>query len=353
MLGASSGKAFYDMPVAVAGTEIHRPVNFCRVFIENLLDMTHRLDKLAPVRGGQEAQTADAVANRHLIRCLLLRIELHLAFDAGACLTQRLLHPVQRQGQRRALALQAAGEFGDKGGGHRRCGAGHVGNGQHHAFDVSFRGFDQVFGPVIGQIALVGVGHDPGGHSPQVFDQRQTQHDRYRPQFAQRKRHHCLIGKNEAAQAFLIDSTVAMGDGLQRDVIDARQPRRRAVDQAWQLTAIAFGQVRSGGANVFLDQIVIVQQPFRCRRHSSAGHLRVGQRRAAAFEQLLVVIEPVQHRVPCGQRGQAMLPGQGDAVTGHLIGAEKLRAQYGLVFESGWRKQTGSPKTGRARKYLL
>jgi hypothetical protein len=48
-----------------------------------------------------------------------------------------------------------------------------------------------------------------------------------------------------------------------------------------------------------------------------------------------------------------MLPGQGDAVAGHLIGAEKLRAQDRLVFESRWGKLSGSPKAGQASKHLL
>ena len=48
-----------------------------------------------------------------------------------------------------------------------------------------------------------------------------------------------------------------------------------------------------------------------------------------------------------------MLPGQGDTVIGHLIGAEKLRAQYRLVLESGLGKLTDSAKAGRAGKHLL
>ncbi|MNG20702.1 hypothetical protein D3C84_1049790 [compost metagenome] len=67
----------------------------------------------------------------------MLRVELHLVFDAGAGLTEHLFDPVQREGQGGALTLQAAGEFSDKGGGDRRGGAGHVGHGQHHAFDVA------------------------------------------------------------------------------------------------------------------------------------------------------------------------------------------------------------------------
>ncbi|MNI44525.1 hypothetical protein D3C73_989050 [compost metagenome] len=232
VLGASAGKTFYDMPVAVASTEIHQWINGCRVFPEHLVDMTHRLDELAPVSGGQQPQAADAVADGYLIRCLLLRIELHLALDARTGLTEHLLYPVQRQGQGAALTLQAASEFGDKGRGHRRRGAGHVGNGQHHILDVTLRGFDQAFGPVIGQIAIIGVGHDPRGHAPQVFDQRQTQHDRDRPQLPQHQWHHSLIGRNEAAQALLIDPPVTMGDGLQRDVINSRQSGGWPVDHA-------------------------------------------------------------------------------------------------------------------------
>ncbi|MCY1465249.1 hypothetical protein D9M71_833700 [compost metagenome] len=88
-----------------------------------------------------------------------------------------------------------------------------------------------------------------------------------------------------------------MSNGLQGDVVDPRQAGRRAFGQAGQLAAIAVGQVGPGGTDVFFDQVEVVQQPFRRRGGASAGKLYGLERRAAAFEQQLVVSQAAQQGV--------------------------------------------------------
>ncbi|MNF15192.1 hypothetical protein D3C80_2176900 [compost metagenome] len=62
-------------------------------------------DEQPPVNGRQQAQAADAVADRHLVDGLLLRIELHMALDTQGRLAEQLLDPGQRLGERAAVAL--------------------------------------------------------------------------------------------------------------------------------------------------------------------------------------------------------------------------------------------------------
>ncbi len=66
-------------------------------------------------------------------------------------------------------------------------------------------------------------------------------------------------------QAGGVDAAVAVRDDFQRDVVDPRQACRGTVVQARQLAAVTPGQVPAGGADLFLDQVVVVQQPLASR----------------------------------------------------------------------------------------
>ena len=108
------------MAIAVARREIHRAINAAGVAEQRLLDDALGFDEGLPVHGADDAQAADAVADRHLIGRLQLVLGLHHLGDGQARLGQMLLDPGQWQSQRRAAPLQATGQFGDEGADHRR-----------------------------------------------------------------------------------------------------------------------------------------------------------------------------------------------------------------------------------------
>ena len=60
---AGSGNRFNHMAVAVTAGEIHPGISCGRVVAQRAVDHTHRLDKLAPVEGAQQAQATDAVTD--------------------------------------------------------------------------------------------------------------------------------------------------------------------------------------------------------------------------------------------------------------------------------------------------
>ena len=169
--GGALGQAFHHMAVVVAGSEVHRGIDACRVLAQDLLHMTHGLDEGAPVHAGQRAQTTDAVADGHLISGLLLGFELHQPLDVVPGFRQRLLHPGQRQRQCGPLALQPPREFGHKGAGHGRARARHVGHGEHHALGVALGDFGHAIGPLPGHVAVAPFGHHPHRNPAQILDQ--------------------------------------------------------------------------------------------------------------------------------------------------------------------------------------
>ena len=171
--------------------------------------------------------------------------DLHQLLDRQAEFGEPLLDPGQRQRQRGALPLQPARELGDERAAHRRVRARHVGDHQDQALRIALRrspssgrprrrrgrgrcGAAAMRAPtrrrfsISARRSMIGIAHS----SPSV------------------ERRDRLVGGDEAAEALRVDPPVAVRDGLQRDVVDARQPGRRPVRQARQLAAV----VRAAGA---------------------------------------------------------------------------------------------------------
>ncbi|MNV55090.1 hypothetical protein D3C71_1473140 [compost metagenome] len=242
-----------------------------------------------------------------------------------------MLEPGQGQRQRRAVALQPAGQFGDKGAIHRRVRARHVGDHQDQAGRVVLRGFAHGVSPGVGQPAIhVGVGQ-PDRHAPQVFDQGQAHHDGDGPEFAQLQGLDPLISGHERTDPVGIDPRIAMRDHLQRDVVHPGQPLGRAGGQLGQAAAIALGQVPLGQPDLFFDQVEIVQQPFVGRGDLAALLHRLDQQRAGLGQQRLVFRQPGQQVVLRAEGTQGMFLRQRQAVGFHLLRIEQFRAQRRLA----------------------
>ena len=81
------------MPVTVSGGEIHPTVETAWVLVQGTIDQTHGLHELAPVHRPEGAETADAVADGHLIRRLLLVLDLHQLLNRQHGLGKLLFGP--------------------------------------------------------------------------------------------------------------------------------------------------------------------------------------------------------------------------------------------------------------------
>ena len=115
-----AGYRLGGVAIAVARGEIHRAIDAGRVAKQGLFDDALGFDEFLPVHRADDAQAADAVADRYLIGRLQLILGLHHLGNGQARFGQMLLDPGQRQGQRRAAALQATDQLGNKGADHGR-----------------------------------------------------------------------------------------------------------------------------------------------------------------------------------------------------------------------------------------
>ena len=333
------------MAVAIAGNEIHPAIDATRILAQRLLDDAHGLDELAPVRRAQDPQAADAVADGNLIGGLLLVLRLDQLLDRQARFGQSLLDPGQRQGQGGAPALQAARQLRDERADHRRIRARHVRDHQNQALRILLGGFAHLVRPGAGQVSLGTAGGDAHADAAQVLDQRQAQHDGDRPQLAQPEGSDRLVGRHEAAQTFRVHPTVAMRNGLQRDVVHARTPGRRAVSQARQFPAVTLRQVPLGGANLLFDQIEIIEQPFPGRRDAAALRDRLGQLAAHSDQGTLVRCQPRQQPVRRAPRRQLVRGRKRLAMQLHLVGAEQLASERRFFVQViAWQAACAKPR---------
>eukprot|EP01034_Spumella_vulgaris_P038211 gene38210-47174_t len=132
-------------------------------------------------------------------------------------------------------------------------------------------------------------------------------------------------GVDEAAQAFGVDPAVAVGDDFQRNLVHARRAVRRAFRQARQLLAVILRQVAPRGADLFFDQVGVIQQPLGSGRDLARVLDGVGQLVASLGYHLGVLGQARQQAVRAAALAQFMGLGQRLAVGRHLLRAEQFR----------------------------
>ncbi|HUX65176.1 hypothetical protein [Sulfuricella sp.] len=176
---------FDDMPVAVAGGEILAGVHPRRVFTQCLFDDTERLDEILPVHCADEAQAADTVCDRDLVgggrsACGLRQLRCsHPLFE------QFLLDPGLNERHGGPLSLESVVKLLHKRRGQRHIGIGKLGEQLDQLLRLPFGRREHAVCPCNGRVALFAPTGDTQPNAAKVFQQRQLQHDRECPQFAQ------------------------------------------------------------------------------------------------------------------------------------------------------------------------
>ena len=141
-----------------------------------------------------------------------------------------------------------------------------------------------------------------------------------------------------------------MGDRLQGDVVHARQPGRSALGQGRQLPAVALGQVAPGRADLFFDEMEVIEQPFARGRDLVARRNRRRQPAAGRDQDALVRGQTRQQLIRHTSGPHAVGGRKAHAVLLHLIGAEQLRPQRRLVVERHPRRYS-CPRTRSCQAY--
>ncbi len=277
--GRAAGELLDRAAVEVARREIHRGEGAAGV--QPVVDQADALEELRPVDVGDQPHAGDDVAHGDIRGAQPLLSVLHHAVDRRALMVQPLLQPAERRRRSRILVAQPLHQLRGEDFRQRLRGAGQ---------DVGVErgaGFAQGQKPVsqrVGLVPQVAPSGDLVGQPTQILDEDDAQRDGNGPQFADRQRLDTLIGDDEAAQDLRVEVTVGVGDERPGQPEHPRIAGKRSVCQFRQLAIIAGRQIIPDLPDLFFDEMVIVQQPFRRRNHAmTAFHL--GRRRAIGGEQ--------------------------------------------------------------------
>jgi hypothetical protein len=131
---------------------------------------------------------------------------------------------------------------------------------------IALAGSQDTIGKLIGHPAGRKPHNDGFGEASKVFHQRDAQGDRDRPEFADGEWLYTLIRLDKARQLFDVEGTVGVGDNGPSYSEDAGVTLERTFGELRQSAIEARRQVLLDFADLFIDDVEIVEQPFRRRR---------------------------------------------------------------------------------------
>ena len=124
----------------------------------------------------------------------------------------------------------------------------------------------------------------------EILHEHHAQGNGDRPELADRQWLHTLVSAHEAPQHFRIEPAVAVRNERPSEPVDARIPLEVPLRQLGQFSIIAGRQVVVDFAQLFVDDVIIVDQPFRRRRDGALLPNRPGNR-TIRFEEHFAVVQ--------------------------------------------------------------
>jgi hypothetical protein len=120
-----------------------------------------------------------------------------------------------------------------------------------------------------------------------------------------------------------------MANQADRDLVDARVSRERACSQFGQLLVVASRHARADLAQVLLNDVEVVEQPFAGRADVRTTLDRRGQIRSCGLEDLSGLVEAVEERPRAARQGArtrahrryALLPSERSGMLGQALAA--------------------------------
>ena len=206
---------------------------------------------------------------------------------------------MQDQGDAGLLTLQTSVQFGDETG-RQLIGIG-IGTRQICQFDHQRAGVlvsdaRDPLRPLLGRCPFALGAFDAHGYSAQIFDQGQAQHDRHRPQFAQRQGRMHLVGGDETVEAVAVDASIGMRDQFQGQGVHPRQADGIADHQQWQLPAVTARQMAPHQGDLFAHLVMVIKQPLARRHRRPAGGGGIAQLGEGLLQHLRILAQPGQQR---------------------------------------------------------
>ncbi|MGH8542200.1 MAG: hypothetical protein ACREX3_00835 [Gammaproteobacteria bacterium] len=165
---------------------------------------------------------------------------------------------------------------------------------------------------------------------PQVLDQGELQHGGPRPQLADGERRHSLVRGHEAHQLRAVEAAVGMPDQLQSHGVDPRDAGHPARGEFGELAVVLLRQVVPRAPDLRLDEVEVIEEPFRNGRDELAAVHVIGQDAIRLAQHAGVVFQAREEGadlaagIPC----QREAGGEGFGPVLEPLDAEELGAEW-------------------------
>ena len=304
------GELFDGVPVAIARREVHLAER--TIGSEDPVDQADALDESGPVEPGDEAHARDHVSDRHVHRRLPLVLQAHGLLRGRALRREDLLEPTQSGRYGRVLIAKPLEEL-DTGGG-RQSAAGEPAQGSRRRLCTLLAEAQQAVGDLVGSISGGSTAHDLLRHAAQVLDQEDPQAGRDRPELAHRQRLHALERGYEATQTLGIEAAVRVRDIGPGHIEDSRVSLEVPVGELGQLAIVVRGQIVADLAQLLIDDMEVVNEPFGGRRDRS-----------------FVLDRPGQNAIRLDQRSAVLGDPRADGAAGTRFASDRLGGRQRLA----------------------
>ena len=277
----AAGQPFDRVAVFVARAEIESGV--IGTFTQGFVELADAFKPDGPVIVINFAQAADDVAHRRIARRQPVLLGDQSFLDIAAALFELLFQPGDDKAGGLRTVAQAVKQLSDEG-----IVSTELFGFRQHRFELVGRAqTDDLVGDVIGLVAHVARPVDPDGDAPQIFDQHEPDDGRQRPQFADLEGLVLLETGNHGRQAFARHRAVGMGD-IEPGKRHGARDRRACNREGGQLAIELARKIAAHFLDRFLNQIVIIEQPFGGRRDRST-RFDIGRRHLVDAENLVFV----------------------------------------------------------------
>ena len=304
------------MPVTIPGHEVHGLEVTARA--QCLVHQTDAFEEVGPVEGRHQTHAGDDVPHGDVHRPLVLVLAADELVGRGLTRREPFIQPCERRRQLGVLIPQPLDELYRERGGQAPSPETSEGGGLGRvAVDA-----EELIGQRIRLLAAGPALHDVLRQAPEILEQYHAQADGNGPQLADGQRLHSLEGGDEAAKGRGIEVAVGMRDERPRQREHARMAREGALGQLGKLAVEALRQVVAHVPEPLVDDVKVVDEPFRGGSDRALVADDLGDRAVAAEEDPPVVSQP--RRQGGGVRG-----GCGGALRREALGVllEALGAQ--------------------------
>jgi hypothetical protein len=175
-------------------------------------------------------------------------------------------------------------------------------------------------------------------YAPEILHEHHPQGDRNRPEFADRQWLYALIRADETMKHFRIEPAVGVRNKRPSQAIDAGIALQVTLGQLRQFSIVAGWQVIVDLAQLFIDDVIIVDQPL-CRRRNRALLMdRPGDGTVGCEQDPSIFEYPGQQRTAFPWRRRDTLGGGKTlAVLLKTLGAEELGPDWFRERRTGYR----------------